>query len=447
MAVPRGSLRSFLSRAKSALRSSISNKSPLTLVIGNESADLDSITCSILYAYLQSSAPTAGRQVRLHVPLLNIPRADIALRPELLALLPHANVDADHLITLDDLPDLARIGSELPPDITRWILVDHNALQGTLGSVYSKRVVGVIDHHDDEGKVPQDTGDEPRIITKSGSCTSLVTNYSRDAWDRLSTNALSSGAAHGQDDSLADDSAVTTLWDAQVAHLAMASILIDTHDLTDENKTTDHDRKAVEYLAAKVNMSPRISKDFDRGMFFTKLSDAKRDVDSLSLTDILRKDYKQWSEGDQTLGMSSVVKPVDYLQRKASEATTQQDGKVDVQVSERATTQQDSKVDGAFMGAIKDFAAERNLDIFGIMTTFTADDGSFARELLVISPSETGATSVKKFVDNSSAELKLEEVDGRNEDKTLLRYWRQKNVSCSRKQVAPMLRKAMSMQQ
>jgi len=366
------------------------------------------------------------------VPLLNIPRADIALRPELLALLPHANVDADHLITLDDLPDLARIGSELPPDITRWILVDHNALQGTLGSVYSKRVVGVIDHHDDEGRVPQDTGDEPRIITKSGSCMSLVTNYSRDAWDRLSSNALSSGAAHGQDDSLADDSAVTTLWDAQVAQLAMASILIDTHDLKDENKTTDQDREAVEYLAAKVNMSPRISKDFDRGMFFTKLSDAKRDVDSLSLTDILRKDYKQWNEGDQTLGMSSVVKPVNYLQRKASD---------------QARTQQDGKVDGAFIDAIKGFAAERNLDIFAIMTTFTADDGSFARELLVISSSGRGATSVKKFVDKSSTELELEELDGRDDDKTLLRYWRQKNVSCSRKQVAPMLRKAMSMQQ
>ena len=106
----------------------------------------------------------------VYVPITNIPAADIQLRPEYLAVFKHANIESKHLITLDDLPALSDIESKLAPENTKWILVDHNALQGQLGKMYAERVAGVIDHHDDEKKVPEDTGEEPRIIEKSGSC-------------------------------------------------------------------------------------------------------------------------------------------------------------------------------------------------------------------------------------------------------------------------------------
>lgn len=48
MTVPRNSLRSFLAQARSALRGAIETSQNVTIVIGNESADLDSMTCSIL---------------------------------------------------------------------------------------------------------------------------------------------------------------------------------------------------------------------------------------------------------------------------------------------------------------------------------------------------------------------------------------------------------------
>jgi hypothetical protein len=48
MTVPRNSLRGFLAQARSALRSAIESSQKVTIVIGNESADLDSMTCSIL---------------------------------------------------------------------------------------------------------------------------------------------------------------------------------------------------------------------------------------------------------------------------------------------------------------------------------------------------------------------------------------------------------------
>ncbi|KAK3076590.1 hypothetical protein LTS18_012610, partial [Coniosporium uncinatum] len=175
MAVPRNSLRSFLIHAKSAIRWATHSSQKIIFVIGNESADLDSLTSSILYAYIRSSIPTPGAFTPLYVPVTNIPRADIQLRPEFLALLPHANLEPHHLITLSDLPDLSEIKARLPPENTKWILVDHNALQGELGKIYAGRVVGAIDHHDEENMIPEETGVEPRVITKTGSCTSLVT--------------------------------------------------------------------------------------------------------------------------------------------------------------------------------------------------------------------------------------------------------------------------------
>ncbi|KAJ9629367.1 Exopolyphosphatase [Taxawa tesnikishii (nom. ined.)] len=233
------------------------------------------------------------------------------------------------------------------------------------------------------------------------------------------------GAAHAQGDTLTDDSAVAALWDAQVAQLAMASILIDTMNLKDENKTKDHDRKAVEFLEAKIGLCGKVSKDFQRDTFFEKINEAKKDLDSLALRDILRKDYKQWTENGMNLGMSSIVKPLSFLRSKA----------------------QDEGGEGsneAFVNALKKFAKERKLGVFAIMTAFTSEDGAFSRELLTMSSHSDGQKVLEKFADSKGSDLELEDDNGKEEDGLYLRMWRQKNVSCSRKQVAPMLRSAMS---
>lgn len=379
--------------------------------------DLDSITSSIVYAYLRSITSS----VPLHVPILNIPKADINLRPELLALLPNANIEADHLITLDDLPSLSEIKSKLSPESTRWLLVDHNALQGKLGSIYSDRVIGVIDHHADEGKVPKDTKDEPRVITTSGSCTSLIVNHCRSAWDALSTGTSSTGAAQAQGDSLQEDESQSSLWDAQVAQFALASVLIDTLNLTDEHKTTDHDKDAVAYLTAKINLCPKTGASFDRYAFFDKINTAKRDLSPLSFEQILRKDYKQWTENGLDLGTSAVVQPISFLKDKLNN-----DG------------------NETLLSASKKFAEERNLCIFSIMTGFEDENGQFARELAVLAVDERGVSACEKFEQGAGGKLGLQKGDGDGEEGQWFRVWKQGNLSCSRKQVAPLLREAMS---
>ncbi|KAL6173424.1 Exopolyphosphatase [Exserohilum turcicum] len=385
------------------------------------------MSCSIVYAYIRSMSPPKKAFSSVYVPITNLAAADIQLRPEYLAVFKHANMESKHLITLDDLPALSEMQSRLAPENTKWILVDHNALQGQLGSMYGTRVEGVIDHHDDEGKVPAETGDEPRIIDKCGSCTSLVVNYCRSAWDALSASAMSSGAAHAQGDSLSDDAASVQRWDADVAQLGLASILIDTANLEDASKTTEHDREAVAYLEAKIMLCRQLAGSFDRRGFYGEINAAKKDIGSLALQDILRKDYKQWDQG-QKLGVSSVVLPIEFLQKKAGDGS-------------------DTSLGSGLLAAIKGFAEERGLDLFSLMTTSTSAEGQLRRELLLWALNKEAVPAAQRFAKNSRDELGLEawagyeDVDNGSEWR---RVWWQGNVQHSRKRVAPLLREAMA---
>ncbi|KAL8798193.1 MAG: hypothetical protein Q9182_006866 [Xanthomendoza sp. 2 TL-2023] len=389
MAFPRTSLRAFLSLAKKSLSTATESSRAVTIVVGNESADLDSLTASILYAYIRSSASPQNAFTPLYIPLLNIPAKDISLRPEFKAVFHHANIEIPHLVTLDDLPKNS--DSELKPENTRMILVDHNNLQGELGRLYGSRVHGVVDHHEDEGTVISDTEPEPRVIEKCGSCTSLVVRTLKSAWDASSDgSSLSSGGAHAQGDSVMNDAYMIRTWDAQVAKMALASILVDTANLTAENKVEKADTEAVKYLEAKINLSPQDAKHWDRSKFYNEINAAKRNIDDLNLQDILRKDYKQWTENNLKLGIASVVKPLDFIVEKAIAQSTSEDK------------------ESEFVTAIGDFMADRNLTLFAIMTTSTSPSGDFQRELYIQALS-TGHTAASAFAEHARKELRLED--------------------------------------
>ena len=352
--------------------------------------------------------------------MVNLPESALRLRPEFASVCSHSNIPLSHLITLNDLPDQFR-----RPENIHWILVDHNKLQGQLGSRYGSQVYGVIDHHDEENFVPQDTAPEPRIIEKCGSCTSLVVRYCRSTWDAISSNSLSSGAAHAQGEFAIDDSAVTQGWDAQTAKMAIASILIDTANLTAPGKVEQVDREAVEYLEAKIQMSVRDAKSWDRKAYYEEIDAANRDIGGLSLDEILQKDYKLWTENGLCLGMSSVVKPLKFLVDKAQSGPALKEG-------------------------IEQFMEQRDLSIFAIMTTSTTFEGEFQRELF-LQARKAAAVPISNFLDRAVAELDLRdmEIDGLSAQKSLESeslgpwIWRQKALSKSRKQVAPLLREAM----
>lgn len=300
--------------------------------------------------------------------------------------------------------------------------MDHNKLQGALGDQYSGQVNGVIDHHDEENVVSQNTGREPRIVEKCGSCTSLVVRYVKSTWDDISSTSLSSGAAHAQGEAAIDDSVVAQGWDAQVAQMALASVLVDTANLTAPGKVQEVDREAVEYLEAKIQISAKDAKGWSRDDFYKELDEAKRDIGGLTLHEILMKDYKQWTENNMNLGISSVVKPISFLVDKAE--------------------------DTAFETELERYMKGNKLQIFAIMTTSTNAEGKFQRELLVFAH-DCAACYTDKFTERATPELGLEEsgIEGVNVSTSgsdgWLKTWRQTDLSKSRKQVAPLLREAM----
>lgn len=304
--------------------------------------------------------------------------------------------------------------------------MDHNKLQVDLGHHYSSRVQGVIDHHEEENAVPENTDPEPRVIEKCGSCTSLVVRQCKSAWDSILSSSLSTGAAHGQGEFAINDSVVTQGWDAQVAKLALASILVDTANLTASGKVKQVDRDSVDYLEAKIQMSPKDARTWNRDHYYKEIDDAKRNISSLSLTEILIKDYKGWTENGAKLGISSVVKPLGFLVQKAGEEKS-----------------------SSFEDQLQRFMDDRDLSVFAIMTTSTTSEGDFKRELLLQARSSATSSAIS-FAEQGASEFQLEyiHIEGiltRDKPGQLWRKtWLQKDVSKSRKQVAPLLRKIMT---
>lgn len=254
--------------------------------------------------------------------------------------------------------------------------------------------------------MPKECREEPRIVEKSGSCSSLVIESCKDAWDALSASAASK-----------DEKA----WDTELAYLALAPILIDTTNLTVKSKVTSADVQAVKYLKSRIS---DLDPNFDTGKYFEELSSAKNNIGELSLRDILRKDYKQWNEAGSTkLGISSVVKDLQFLIDKA--------GGTD-----------------KFLEALTAFAQERDLSLVSIMTT-AEQNGEFIRELFVWGLNEVGVKAAKTFEADSAEKLGLAQwrdgsLDTDNEHGQWRRCWWQKKVENSRKQVAPLLRTSVA---
>jgi exopolyphosphatase len=333
-------------------------------------------------------------------------------------VLDYGGLKTSDLITLDDLRSTHSSSPSFRPEDTSWILVDHNALQGQLGQVYARQVVGVIDHHDDEHKVPENMGCEPRIVEKAGSCTSLVTNYVRDSWDKI----IHSNAENEEN----------SLWNAEVAQMALCSILTDTANLTDSSKVTSHDEKAVQYLEAKIRGNVGFAKNYKRESLYEEVSKAKQDIGHLMINDILRKDYKEWEDGGKRLGISSVVKPLRFLIFKTTRPEQPSSG---------------TRCEWAFANAMDSVCEQRQLDVYAIMTAFVDRQGEFQRELLVRCTKESSVAVAESFAKGAREELGLTTENttpvppGKSKWQ---KVWRQTQVQHSRKRVAPLLRDAMS---
>lgn len=362
--------------------------------------DLDSLCSTILYAYLRSHTPP---QYRLHIPILHLPRDDLALRPEFSTVLDRARLDSSNLATLSELDQL----SDLDPADTRWILVDHNKLTGSLGDRFGTRTVGCVDHHVDEGAIPQDTGDEPRILEKPKSCMSLVLRYHAETLRALSSNLASSPKLLAQ----------------ELVDVALAPILVDTRNAKtpSEELATDHAAVALlgEFRGEPVS-------DSERDAYFELLITRKVAIEALSLQDNFRKDYKAWTEAGLVLGMSTIPQEPEYLFEKMGVASE------------------------AFWKEWREFADQRNLDIACIMMS-TPPDHQHSRSqrwILLWARNEKATKAAEAFYDANHGTLALDPapdnvLDLQGARGEYRRFWIMGQSQHTRKQVGPMIRTAI----
>lgn len=303
------------------------------------------------------------------------------------------------MLTLTDLDAV----SDLDPNDTRWVLVDHNALEGTLAERFGSRAVGCVDHHEDEKRIAADTGDEPRVLRIVGSCMSLVVEYCQGVFEELSKQ---------QNDSEGED---TKTWQDGLARVALSAILMDTNNLKSKAKTTDLDLQMAEYLESKT-------KDYKRKTYYKELSELKEDISQFSYTDCFRKDFKSWTEAGMVLGSCSIPQGIHYMQKHLGD-------------------------DKILIEDFRQFCQRKKIDIGTIMTSSAKDDGVFKRNLLVWAFNAKAVKAVNKFVEKQSEALGLApfqdgKLDYKGENE--VRYaWYQHVTKNSRKQLAPMLREAM----
>ncbi|KAI7887962.1 uncharacterized protein EV154DRAFT_519145 [Mucor mucedo] len=347
----------------------LSNKNiKKVLVSGNDSADLDSIISSLLFAYLSHTTQESNT---LYIPIVKVPKGDLELRPELKFVLTQVGLDYRKLVTIDMV-------SEIISEPTDIVLIDHNQLTAPFATEsWSEHVVGVLDHHVDEGLYT----DAPfRVIQMVGSCVTLVLQHFQVK--------------------------PTSPWLTQeMAHLAVAPLLVDTVNLKwDLGRTTESDVQVFGILQHKLELVPEA--------FFKSIEKVKSQVDSMNNYDILRRDYKEFPNvNGYKIGTSAVTWHF------------------------RAWVEREGGAEAISQAALE-YAKERELDMEVIFTAFDHDregkGGDYRRELavFVVNPELMG---VKESLEtNKDLQLKPMPFDSR--------FYEQGNIKMSRKQVWPLLK-------
>lgn len=343
--------------------------------------DLDSIASAIGYAVLSSDTKT--------IPLVQTPRGSLHLRPENLLAFSLASLDSDVLLTSSEMPVLPE------NQLLKYVLVDHNSL---LSSCHGE-VVAVLDHHDDEKKYMEAN---PRVIKPVGSCSSLVTTQFTDLWKQDSSDHLHS-----------------------VAILLLSALLIDTGGLKSGGKATPTDYEAARLLvphtglattSSMVNIEGRLPSEL--GQLSRQLASAKSSVGTLSVKDLLRRDYKEYLIAELRVGLSTVptgLKPL--VKRNTTEFWNEVDGWMD----------------------------DQRLDVLGVLTTYrSAKRGKHRRQLLFIVRSGHAEVEEKLFRGiGSDGELQCEERRIAGLGSRRARCWRQNNVKATRKVVAPLVKRLL----
>uniref|UniRef100_S4RPI7 Prune exopolyphosphatase n=1 Tax=Petromyzon marinus TaxID=7757 RepID=S4RPI7_PETMA len=232
-------------------------------VLGNEACDLDSTVCALAYAHFLAKTRPAGTHV-VHIPVLNISREDLPLRPDVCRLLGSLGLSPAAL-TFRDEASLHTLHVRQKLTLT---LVDHNLLPH------------------------MDTELEPAVVER-------IVVPLQDP----SINFQESRAS-------AVVCCVTLRFAVVLCAAALAAIVVDCVDMRVEaGRVTTRDREVLDELRRRFPLLPP-SHDT-----FITLHAAKFDVSGLTVEQTLRKDMKVLKSGDISVAVCALFTPLEVREQ------------------------------------------------------------------------------------------------------------------------------------
>ncbi|ODV94497.1 hypothetical protein PACTADRAFT_4437 [Pachysolen tannophilus NRRL Y-2460] len=373
-------LRSFANTFSKPLLNESNEIPVITLVSGNSSADLDSVIGSISYSFLYYNY-----WENPIYPFINILKKDLTLRKDIQYIFDEFHLDPENFLFVDDLIRAEKKNFDL-------ILVDHNSLQydKKIIEVTKFNVTGIIDHHFDEKLY---LNANPRIIEKSGSCSSLILNYWYDLY-------ASSNSKHTNMNEVFKS----------IAKFILPPILIDTACMT--HKVEKSDLRAIEIIKNHLDSSSALN--FQN--YFQEIRSRKTDISGFSIYELLKKDYKEYEYNGHKVGISTIPDSIDYIFKQNSFGN-----------------------ESKFLTDFNKWSKERQLDLCVVMTNFVdKSTDKFTRELALSFVNKS--LDASKIIDSLDKKLDLVEINNISiDDNSNIVVYEQRNIQHSRKQVAPFL--------
>jgi exopolyphosphatase len=427
-------LQRFLHGARSRINS-IGSTSKITICVGNEAADLDSIMSALSIAYVQENMQRKGIDAdRIYVPVVAVPRNILKLRSEAEILLDMVGVTSDDLICMEDLDIVALSESSR---LHSFILTDHNKLSKDVTNLLINNndeynnVEMIFDHHKDLNAYPNVKGDKYRRIAfdevtnkaTAGSACTLISEYITELTQDPENN--------------------TNFQDISI--LLQGVICIDTQNMSSMSVGTERDQIALN------NLKQYISNKVDRNHCFNLLRNAKYNSsfwESLTSKECFFIDYKSFLQRNGTkdidVGVASILLPLEKLVKKS---TFIEDI---VEYIDRP-----SLGSGASTSTSTSTSTSAALDILAVMSSVI--EPVHKKEILIATYNEERLDGLVQFLNASESDLGLtnleldleSEIENSNtmNNKIIvpggrilhLRWFNVGNLKASRKQFAPLV--------
>uniref|UniRef100_K3X7X1 DHHA2 domain-containing protein n=1 Tax=Globisporangium ultimum (strain ATCC 200006 / CBS 805.95 / DAOM BR144) TaxID=431595 RepID=K3X7X1_GLOUD len=404
---------SFLRQAKRSVDAVVSESTTLPaaqavhVAIGNEAADADSIVSSLVYAYFKHHSK-GGDAAHVYLPVLPIPRDELALRCDVSALFQKLGLDLSTLVFVDEFPwqhAAFRSGR------TRLCLtlLDHNALNMKRialpqGSESVAEIVEILDHHMDLGKHPAASVREIAFADGQALVASNCTLVAEKMLDALKRDQ--------------------TLY-ALPATLLLAVIGLDSVNFNPSaKKVTPRDITVAEELEKAAFASKEALFEWLQAEKFNPVHWA-----AFSIWNCLQCDYKEFdvmASKQQQYGVSAILIDLDSFVKKAEHKA-------------------------ALMDTLDAYARQNQLAFLVVMTIFVDANGARHRQLLFYENTDgKGDQSCTRqcvafLTQENSLQLEPMELPSGYADTRLVAFC-QRNVGASRKQVVPLIQRALTSQ-